>query len=148
MAEVQEEEAGLLSAARASFTALSTVARKAKSIEPFRGDGDETCVCGVAIGISAEGFVQEDCEDSEKRPADMLLFVWQVVIVKNAEKASKATASKLKYDFTSDCKQANCIYESQDAHADRLGPARARQLRKLLATIVSILTLPKFHLAT
>ena len=28
--------------------------------------------------------------------------------MKNAEKLSKATASKLKYDFTSDCKQANC----------------------------------------
>ena len=42
MAEVPEEEAELLSAARASFKALTTVARKAKSIEPFRGDGDET----------------------------------------------------------------------------------------------------------
>ena len=54
----------------------------------------------------------------------------------------------LKYDFTSDCKQANCICESRDAHADHLGPAQARQLRKLLANIVSILALPKFHLAT
>ena len=66
----------------------------------------------------------------------------------NAEKLSKATASKLKYDCTSDCKQANCIYESRDGHADRLGPAQARQLRKLLVSIVSILTMPKFHLAT
>lgn len=68
--------------------------------------------------------------------------------MKNVEKLSKAIASMLKYDFTSDCKQVNCIYLSQDAHADHLGPAQARQLRKLLASIVSILALPKFHLAT
>ena len=53
MAEVPEEEAKLPSAARASFTALTTVARKARPIEPFRVDGD-------AIGIAAEGLVPED----------------------------------------------------------------------------------------
>ena len=42
MAEVPEEEAKLPSAARASFTALTTVARKARPIEPFRADDDET----------------------------------------------------------------------------------------------------------
>lgn len=134
MAEVPEEEAKLPSAARASFIALTTVARKARTIEPFREDDDETWVCGVAIGIAAEGLVPEDWEDSEKRPADMLLFFWRVVIMKNAEKLSKAIASMLKYDFTSDCKQANCICKSRDAHADHLGPAQARQLRKLLAS--------------
>ena len=40
--EVPEEEAKLPSAARASFTALTTVARKARPIEPFRADDDET----------------------------------------------------------------------------------------------------------
>ena len=54
----------------------------------------------------------------------------------------------LTYDFTSDCKQANCICESRDAHADHLGPAQASQLRKLLASIVSVLALPILHLAT
>ena len=90
MAEVPEKESKLPSAARASFTALTTVARKARPIEPFRADDD---VCGVAIGIGAEGLVPEDWEDSEKRPADMLLFFWRVVIVKNAEELSKAIAA-------------------------------------------------------
>ena len=57
MAEVPEKESKLPSAARASFTALTTVARKARPIERFRADDD---VCGVAIGIAAEGLVPED----------------------------------------------------------------------------------------
>lgn len=60
MAEVPEEESKLPSAAMASFTALTTMARKARPIEPFRADDDETCVCGVAIGIAAKGLVPED----------------------------------------------------------------------------------------
>ena len=41
----------------------------------------------------------------------------------------QSNSRQAKYDFASNCKQANCIYESQGALAECLGPPRARQLK-------------------
>ena len=67
--------------------------------------------------------------------------------MKRAEKFKQGNGRQAKYDFASNGKQAKCIYESGGAPAGCLGPPKAGN-KKPLASIVCILTLLKFHLAT
>ena len=56
------------------------------------------------------------------------LRAWKFQL-EQAEKIWQGNGGRAKYDFISNCKQADCIYESRSAPAKCLEPPKARQLR-------------------
>ena len=99
-------ETAACSAARATFTALTTAAKKAGSgateaetEEPATGvdTGGSTGTTESIVALVEEESTSDDSgssEESPKRPADMLLLVWRGVVITGEEKLCKLTASK------------------------------------------------------
>ena len=131
-------ETAACSAARATFTALTTAAKagsgatEAETEEPATGvdTGGSTGTTESIVALVSEESTSDDSgssEESPKRPADMLLLVWRGVVITGEEKLCKMTASKpqnnndLKRSASKQAKRTRC-----PCYAEEAAPSRAK----------------------